>query len=195
MRTTILTAVLSALLLVITPAGTRADITITLSDPNTSTPVMTIQMDSVDISTITSAAALETVLGTASDYTQITTFFRTPPTPLISTGPFTTIDALPVTTFDQTSESFTSVLPVNSGYVLSGNGGYNTFGNDGNIYLQTTNGVSTNNQVNVSGDTLDGSIASVTAVPEASTLVMVGIVLATSLAGAGFRRWRGRPQT
>jgi len=191
MRTTILTAVLSAL--VLTPAVSRADIVITLTNPSDNSKVMTIEMDSVDISTITSAAALETVLGTASDYTQITTFFPTTPTSLISAGPFTLVDALPVTTFDQPSESFTSVL--NGSYSFIGGGASNIAGSSGGIFLQTTNGLGSN-QVELAVGNLNGSIASVTAaVPEGSTLVMVGIVLATSLAGACLRRWRDRPRT
>ena len=109
-RNTILTAVLSAVVLVITPAATRAGIIITFSDASNSFKVMTFEMDSVDISTITSASALETVLGTASDYSQITWFFTSAPTP-ISAGDIAIAAALPVTTFDQTLETFTSVLP------------------------------------------------------------------------------------
>ena len=110
MRHTILTAVLSALVLVITPVATRAGIVITLSDPSSSTAIMAIQMDSVDIATITSASALQTVLNTASDYTKVTTFFPAP-TSLSSTGPFTLVNfpsnaTLPVTTFRSINQEF-----------------------------------------------------------------------------------------
>ena len=122
MRNTILTAVLSAVVLVITPAATRAGIIITFSDASNSFKVMTFEMDSVDISTITSASALETVLGTASDYSQITWFFTSAPTP-ISAGNIAIAAALPVTTFDQTLETFTSVLPPNTLYYWQVGGG------------------------------------------------------------------------
>ena len=194
MRRTILTVVLSALVLVSTPAATRAGIVITFSDPSSSTAIMAIQMDSVDISTITSATDLQTVLNTASDYTKVTTFFPTGPTPIIYTGPFRLFnipnnETLPVTTFDQPTESFTSVLPDGVQFNFVGSGLTSLSTGNGSILLESTNGAIFN-ALSVNGSTLDGTIASV---PEGSTLCMGAIGLATCLACARVRRWwRGR---
>ena len=67
MQNRILATFLCPVLLAITPGLAQAGIVITLSDPNDSARVMTIQMNSVDISSITSASALETVLGNGAE--------------------------------------------------------------------------------------------------------------------------------
>ncbi len=192
MRNTILTAVLSAVVLVITPAATRAGIIITFSDASNSFKAMTFEMDSVDISTITSASALETVLGTASDYSQITWFFTSAPTP-ISAGHIGAATALPVTTFDQTLETFTSVLPADALFNWQVGGGGSSISTAGGTPQLATTVFNPNETVNAytfGGSTIDGTITAI--VPETSTLVMGGIALATFLARSGLRRWRGR---
>ena len=118
MRNLILAALISPVLLAVLPAATRADLLITLSDPNTQATVMTIEMASIDASSITSASVLATLLATPGDYSTITTFFPTGTSPLVVTGTFTQALGLPVTTFS--GSTFTSDLSPGPVYGYSG---------------------------------------------------------------------------
>jgi hypothetical protein len=198
MRTAILAALISPALLAILPAATRADLLITLSDPNTNATVMTIEMASIDASSITSASVLATLLATPGDYTQVTTFFPTAPSPLTITGPFTQALGLPVTSFS--GMTFTSDLPGGS-YLAVGNPGYaastfNAFTSlPTRIELATTTADFRTNDLHFSGNVLDGTFANATAVPEASTIVIAGMTLATYLAWTSVRRLARRRPT
>jgi hypothetical protein len=193
MRNVILVALISPLLLAILPAATRADLLITLSDSSTNATVMTIEMASIDASSITSASVLATLLATPGDYTQIITFFPTSPSPLFLTGSFTEALGLPVTTFS--GMNFTSKLS-NPPYIAqssANNGEVTAFVGAIDLDTTTAGGV---NVLTLSNNVLDGTFADVTSVPEASTMVIAGMTLATYLAWTSVRRLaRRRPTT
>jgi hypothetical protein len=193
MRNGILAALVSPLLLAILPAVTRGDLLITLSDPNTSKTVMTIEMDSIDASSITSSSVLVTLLATPADYSKVTTFFPTSPSPLIVTAPFTSALGLPVTSLN--GSTFTSDFSSGQDgqvYVASGFGSggsaFQAFTSLSEIHLSTTTVDSISNSLTVSGTILDGTFADVSSVPEASTMVIAGLTLATYLAFTSVRR-------
>jgi hypothetical protein len=191
MRNVILAALISPLLLAILPAATRADLVITLSDSSTNATVMTIDMASIDASSITSASDLATLLATPGDYTQITTFFPTSPSPLLLTGSFTEALGLPVTTFS--GMTFTSQLsnPLYLAKSTPNNGEVTAFVNTIDLDTTTAGGF---NALTLSSNVLDGTFANATAVPEASTMVIAGTALATYLAWTSVRRLaRRRP--
>jgi hypothetical protein len=203
MRNVILAALISPVLLAILPAATRADLLITLSDPNTQATVMTIEMASIDASSITSASVLATLLATPGDYSTITTFFPTGTSPLVVTGTFTQALGLPVTTFSGstfTSDLSSGVPPGQSSVYAAlttqfADNAFQVFTQlPSNILLSTTTAAGITNGLTVSGTVLDGTFADVTAVPEASTMVIAGMTLATYLAWTSVRRLvRRRP--